>query len=462
MATGFTPCIALLRNGVALALLLSLVCNVPTFGQSGRVSKRAPASPGLSSGSRPTEPTIDQKKSPERRQLPNGQAAGAGEAATRNDGPVDPTKPPVLLRRDAPPTSDSAPAAPASAESDDDVIKIEASLVSLPVVVSDGNGQYIPFLKKQDFSLYEDGTAQDISFFTSDRVPFHVALVLDTSGSTVLSINDIQDAAISFVEQLRDEDKVSVMAFSDKLYRLCGFTSELRVLREAIRRTRSGGSTRLYESVSDIVEQDFAGIEGRKAMILLTDGEDTSSKKGSHREALEKVAEAGVLTYVVQYPPSDPNYQNGGPMPGRRSPMPFPFPWPGNPNPRRDPPRRPPNNPNPFAHRLAPPQKDPSASQGPNDPNIQGSKFSFLVDVTRISGGSLHPFTDIADMDAIFTQIATELRHIYIIGFYPTRPLALQGYRKLRVLVNKPEAKVRARSGYYARAPQPVTASLQP
>jgi VWFA-related protein len=142
--------------------------------------------------------------------------------------------------------------------------------------------------------------------------------------------------------------------------------------------------------------------------------------------------------------------------------MPFPFPWPGNPNPRRDPPRRPPNNPNPFAHRLAPPQKDPSVSQGPNDPNIQGSKFSFLVDVTRISGGSLHPFTDITDIDGIFTQIATELRHIYIIGFYPTRPLALQGYRKLRVLVNKPEAKVRARSGYYARPPQPVTASLQP
>ncbi|HMZ80795.1 MAG TPA: hypothetical protein PLL06_13915, partial [Acidobacteriota bacterium] len=92
---------------------------------------------------------------------------------------------------------------------DTEALKIDATLITVPAVVSDNNGYYLPFLRKEQFRLFEDGTEQDISFFAPERVPFHVALVLDMSGSTVLSAPDIQTAARAFVNHMRDDDKVA-------------------------------------------------------------------------------------------------------------------------------------------------------------------------------------------------------------------------------------------------------------
>ena len=93
------------------------------------------------------------------------------------------------------------------------MIKLESTLVNLPLLVSDRSGRYVPQLSKQDFLLYEDGVQQMIASFGSEEVPFNVALMLDVSPSVAGSVKEIQDAAIEFVRQLRSQDRVMVVAF---------------------------------------------------------------------------------------------------------------------------------------------------------------------------------------------------------------------------------------------------------
>src|SRR5207244_6308047 len=101
---------------------------------------------------------------------------------------------------------------------DDEVVKLESTLVSIPLLVSDRSGRYIPQLSKSDFLLYEDGVEQKIASFGSEEVPFNVVLLLDVSPSVSGSIQDIQDAAIAFVRQLRQQDRVMVATFDRNIH----------------------------------------------------------------------------------------------------------------------------------------------------------------------------------------------------------------------------------------------------
>ena len=126
-----------------------------------------------------------------------------------------------------------------------DVIKVDTTLVTLPVSVTDRDGRYVPNLTKSDFRLWEDGVEQQVAFFTSVDKPFSVVLVLDTSGSTRFKIEEIQDAAIAFVNQLRADDRVMIISFDDDIRVLTDFTGDRNRMRDAIRRTRTGNSTAL-------------------------------------------------------------------------------------------------------------------------------------------------------------------------------------------------------------------------
>ena len=162
-------------------------------------------------------------------------------------------------------------------------IKMDTSLVTVPVSVIDRDGKFIPFLKKRDFRIYEDGVEQDIESLKSVETPFHVALVLDTSQSTLFRMEDIQDAAYEFVRQLRRDDQVMVVSFDGRVRFHCDFTSDQGLLREAIYETRTGGSTKLYEAVDKVVDR-LEPIQGRKAIVLFTDGVDTSSRRANFHE----------------------------------------------------------------------------------------------------------------------------------------------------------------------------------
>lgn len=384
------------------------------------------------------------------------------DSRSRDDGASRSERPPVLRRptdsqRDGGGSADGTAGRPSVSgqqqggagqqqSGEDDVIKLESTLVNLPLLVSDRSGRYIPQLSARDFSLYEDGVQQTIASFGTEEVPFSVALLLDVSPSVQGSIQDIQDAAIAFVRQLRDQDRVMVVSFDRQIHYLSDFTNDRRELEWAIRRSNTGGGTSVYDAVFDVVQRKLRNVDGRKALILFSDGEDTTSGRASYDDAVNVVTESDVLVYGLRYP------GNGGrgvrvdpwprsPIPGIQ--LPFPFPWPI-PRRRRGPFRL--TNPTPAGNSGV-------TSASPQSwPRRNGRGGDFMADITAAGGGPVYDAEKISDLSRVASRIAEELRHVYVISYYPTNPLSTGGYRSVRVSVKgRDDIAVRHRRGYNAR-----------
>src|SRR5688572_27249254 len=147
------------------------------------------------------------------------------------------------------PTKTPRASGTAAPEQAGDSYKIDTNLVTIPVVASTRTGSYVADLRKEDFSIFEDGVRQELAFFATVNAPFHVVLTLDTSASTQEKLDQIQAAAIAFVEQLQPEDRVKVISFDDQVRDLNEFTSDKALLRAAIKRTRPGQNTKLYDAM---------------------------------------------------------------------------------------------------------------------------------------------------------------------------------------------------------------------
>jgi VWFA-related protein len=168
------------------------------------------------------------------------------------------------------PTNRSTPPLPSehwSEVGENDVIRVDTTLVTIPVSVMDREGRYIPNLNKDDFRLWEDGVEQKIGFFQSVDKPFSVVLMIDTSGSTRFRLEEIQDAAITFVNQLRSDDRVMVISFDDKLHLLSDFTSDRNQMRSAIQRTHPGAGTALYDAVDVVVVRSWTRFKVAKRLF---------------------------------------------------------------------------------------------------------------------------------------------------------------------------------------------------
>src|SRR3569832_2168829 len=172
--------------------------------------------------------------------------------------PAAPTTPPVLgganypNNRQPQQQAEQAPAGPEEVDAGD-VIKVNTTLVTIPVSVMDRDGRYVPNLQKEEFRIWEDGVEQEVAFFQSVDKPFSVVLMLDTSPSTQFRLEDIQDAAISFVNQLRNDDRVMVVSFNDDIKILSEFTTDRNKLQRAIQRSKTDDGTRLYDAVDMVI-----------------------------------------------------------------------------------------------------------------------------------------------------------------------------------------------------------------
>jgi Ca-activated chloride channel homolog len=321
---------------------------------------------------------------------------------------------------------------------DTGTIKMDTALVTIPASVIDRDGKFVPFLKKRDFRIYEDGVEQDIESLTSVETPFHVALVIDTSNSTLFKLNDIQDAAFEFIKQLRRDDQVMIVSFDSKVRFHCDFTNDYDALRQAIDETRTGGSTKLYEAVDKVVDR-LGQIEGRKAIVLFTDGVDTASRRANYQNTIDKVEESGALVYPIRY--DTENDQQGGPSP---SASPWPWPTPHPPKGRRW----------PFDQLAAPmfpqwPGRAPSGGVGTSSGDYRkGARY--LQELADRSGGRLYEADTLYNLSQAFSNIAEELRHQYSLSYYPTNAKKDGAYRRIKVRVEKQGMIVRAREGYRA------------
>jgi VWFA-related protein len=384
--------------------------------------------------------------------------AGYEPAQTQTQSPQQPSRAPTPL-----PSSSGAPAkrdagkeqAQAAEEvGEDEVVRVNTALVTIPVSVLDRDGRFIPALRKEDFRIFEDGTEQQVAYFATTEEPFTVALVIDTSGSTRFKLEDIQDAAIAFLDQLRPADKVIVVSFDDSVRVLSEATSDRRLLRDAIRRTRTGGGTRLYDAVDLVIQKQLERARGRKAIVLFTDGVDTTSRTASFQSTVSEAEELDALIYPIQYD----TYEDGGGGGGGNGGS-----WPGSPG------------------GVGVLGKIAGVILGGGGVKIGGGGggggagtsrgdyrrgSDYLRQLSEATGGRHYNADDIRYLEEAFTNIAEELRRQYSLGYYPSRQSQASERRQIRVRVKRPNLVVRARDGYIykpsANAPADSTAQQQP
>src|SRR5688572_30928344 len=180
----------------------------------------------------------------------------------------------------------------------DDIIKTDTSLVQLNVGVVDRQGRAIVSLSQGDFAIYEDDVKRPIVAFEPTQSPFSLVMLLDMSGSTVNFRQQIQQAAIRFLDALAPEDRVAVIVFNGKGVReLAGFTTDRGKTAYAITLASGSGDTLLFDGLKESLRKLAAEGKRRKAIVALTDGLDTQIRK-SDRAAVAKATEAEVSTVI--------------------------------------------------------------------------------------------------------------------------------------------------------------------
>ncbi len=301
-------------------------------------------------------------------------------------------------------------------------IYVEPRLVSVPVVVGDRNGRYVPHLTATDFSIFQDGEQQAVEFFAPVEEPLTIALLIDTSQSTQPVLRDIKDSAGSLIKLLSSQDRAMIVAFDYDIHILSELTSDQEQLRRAVNSARipEFAGTRLRDAAYRAINRSFADIKGRKAVIVLTDGKDVDSRI-SRDELIYSLQESDTLVYTIMFRTGFGRYLS----PRERH---FDRYW------RiRD------------GGNVRFPGRDEERRQRAARMNERAIKF--LHDMSDTTGGRFFA-TDDGKLKRAFSSIIEELRLQYRIGFYPPDDIETDRLYELKVRVSRPNVFVRSRSNY--------------
>jgi Ca-activated chloride channel family protein len=306
---------------------------------------------------------------------------------------------------------------------DNKAIKVEVSLVTVPVFVGNKDGNYLPGLKPSDFHVFEDNVEQKIDRLLPEGDPNNIALLIDTSDSMGWADGrpDGRPAAISsLVSLLRSDDRLMLVSFNDRIFVDAEFTNDHEQLVHAGTKAEIFPATRLYDAV-DLVKTDrLDQVPGRKVMILITDGVDTRSRIADSVSTLKGVEEGNLLIYVIQCrADSNPAIVKGLPA-GLVSPRTGWIPS--------------------FLNKALEGQE-----------NRYAGADKYLQNLSTGSGGELYFAAAPGDVKDILAHIADELGHEYTICYYPSNARSDASYHHLHVTVDVPGLQIRARQGYRAR-----------
>ena len=180
----------------------------------------------------------------------------------------------------------------------DDTVKLHSDLVVLTVTVTDAAGQYAHGLKDKDFKVFEDGAPQTVSSFFAEESPFAAAILMDMSASMEMKFGMVRAAAASFIDHIREDDQVAVYGFNNKVRLFQEFTNT-RDISEYVWEAEAEGNTRLYDCMNDAIEALLKREEKRRAVLLISDGCDSSSQKASLDSVMKKALGAGVTVYTI-------------------------------------------------------------------------------------------------------------------------------------------------------------------
>ena len=449
--------------------LRTAVTSAPPPNTAARTSKGAPPRKSKGTGDAPAQLSRASVQSSDKSAQPAStsvvSAGGSGETATllasnsrpRRVGATQtqinaptlagadnprPLRPPTLSGTTSPDSSESSSAAknvlPAGPEevSEGDVVRVDTTLVTVPVSVLDRQGRFVPNLRREDFSVLENGSEQSIAYFETAEKPFTVALLLDVSPSTQFHISEIKEAAIAFAKQLRPQDRVLIISFSDEVLLLTEATNDISTITQVVlSNVKEGNSTRLYDAVHLAVKERLDRIPGRKAMVLFTDGVDTSSFSATYQGTLYEAEELDALIYPIRYDTSDymRAFQNAGS--GNVTIVSSSSNW-------------------PFGSRTTTQTIYGAPINGgvplPGTTKADYDRADqYLHALADKSGGRLYQANDPAQLSEAFTRIAQELRWQYSIGYYPKSATDEGGERRqIRVRLRQPDLAVKARGSY--------------
>lgn len=353
---------------------------------------------------------------------------------------------------------------------DDQDLKLNTTLVQVPTVVTDRAGRFVTDLDKKDFVVLEDGKRQEVSIFTAIKQPFNAVLVLDTSNSAEDRLQAIKNTACGFARETGPDDRMMVISFDNEVRQLTDFTSDRAELETAIKSTEAGFGKLMYEAVVRALEQ-LKDRDGRRAVILLTDGIDMRSIEATAESTLRLAEEAGAVVYIVRFDTrwwieSEARRQKAAQPESKipfsidgRIPLPPDFGGPevtvtGMPKVRTPrievgSPRRPQvtiiDGPNAKPRTINAPPPDEITE---NLNKMYGEAEKFLQTITSRTAGRLFQAETFDDTRAAFAAIADELRNLYLIGYYPASDRRDGKYRKIKVEVARKEILIRARPGY--------------
>lgn len=306
---------------------------------------------------------------------------------------------------------------------DDDVIKVDSSIVRLNIGVVDRSGRPMINLTKDDFAVYEDGVRQSVSRFEPTVTPFSVVMILDMSGSTLGFRQTIKQSAARFVDALAPDDRVAVIEFYDKVNLRNDFTTDRRIILNSIDVANGRGKTQLYKAL-DVALQKLSG-EGkrRKAIIVLTDGVDTEVRD-KDRDLLSKVKEEEISAAIK--PETNEALNRILNNADRQGVTIYP---------------------------LALPTGDPKLLADPTP--TQTAMFQAARDRLQIlanrTGGTLNAINRLEEMGKFYALVAADIRTLYTIEYQPINDKRDGKWRAIKIEVDNPQLIARTRQGYYAK-----------
>jgi VWFA-related protein len=306
----------------------------------------------------------------------------------------------------------------------DDVITTDTSLVQLNVGVVNRRGEAVTTLTRNDFVVYEDGVRRPIAVFEPTEAPFSLVMMLDMSGSTINFRQQIQAAAMRFLDALAPDDRVAVVQFNGKgVKSLLGFSTDRGRVSYAITLASGAGETPLYEALKFSLRELSHEGKRRKAIVVLTDGLDTQVRNGD-RAIVSKASDADVGTAIK--PETNSQVVSVLNDADRQGVTIFP---------------------------LALPSGDPKRLPLP-DPSITAmyaaarARLELLANRT---GGRLHEIRRLDDLSKLYAQVAADLRTLYSIAYQPPNPGSHDGkWREIRVEIARADLVASTKPGYYA------------
>ncbi len=369
-----------------------------------------------------TRPRVVVTPTPVNRDYPRIQNENRTPASSKSD--------PVLIdNTNTMPRTTSTPPPLVVNAPEDDVIEVNTNFVTLPVTVLDRQGRFISGLSKSDFRVYEDGIEQKIEVFASVEKPFTVVLMIDTSPSTQYKIEEIRSAAVTFVNQLRPNDEVMVVSF-DRNYRvLTRPTSDRARLTNAINQARFGDGTSLYDAVNRTIDRELRQLEGRKAIVLFTDGVDTTSSSSTYETTALRAEEADALIYPIRYDTSGQYAGNKRTTRTRRGSTGSIL---GD----------------ILVGIITGSGGNVTVSGAGQSPEEYARGREYLDELAKLTGGRMFEADTTYNLDAAFRSIAEELRRQYSLGYYPESIGENGDRRRIRVQVRRSNVVVRTKRSY--------------